>query len=414
MGGTGLAFAEQNSAPRRKKRGNNFESMQQSNRALILQLMKAQGVSTRKGLAEQSGLQAATISIIVAELMERRLVEETGLVEGDCGRRLTGLRLRRDQYCTAAVRITPSYYAVGLYDINSACLAVEKTIWPFFDDPARSLEEVLAAVRRFLGLRPDLQPLGAAFALQGGFWLEDGRCALPGLAGEAGADLCAWFSRRLGLPVTADLAADYSAYCYTARPDYSYLKKEVFLYLLVSDTVDYSILDHGRIYRGALGLPGSLGQLTVFDEAGQPAPLETLCGNSVLLRRAAGLLKEYPDSALAARADGLRSRDLINAFYAGDPIAVRLYGGAAAALAQALAVLIRLLRPHRVLLSDEIPQNETFLDMVREDLRPLLEPRLLARVQLLAPSEERSTARDSTMIGGSMYLTDRSIRELRL
>ena len=40
-----MAFAEQNGAPRRKKRGNNFESMQQSNRALILQLMKAQGLS---------------------------------------------------------------------------------------------------------------------------------------------------------------------------------------------------------------------------------------------------------------------------------------------------------------------------------------------------------------------------------
>ena len=143
-----------------------------------------------RSLAEQSGLQPATISIIVAELLERRLVEETGLVEGDCGRRLTGLRLRRDRYCTAAVRITPSYYAVGLYDINSACLAVEKNVWPFFEDIAASLQRVLTAVRRFLALRPDLRPLGAALAVQGDFWFDNGRCTMPGFEGEAGRDLC--------------------------------------------------------------------------------------------------------------------------------------------------------------------------------------------------------------------------------
>ena len=41
-------------------------------------------------------------------------------------------------------------------------------------------------------------------------------------------------------------------------------------------------------------------------------------------------------------------------------------------------------------------------------------PRLLEKVRLCAPSGERSTARDGTMMGGSRYLTDRSIRELRL
>lgn len=398
---------------RRKKRGNNFESMQQSNRALVLQLIKAAGVSTRKSLAEQSGLQPATISIIVAELLERRLVEETGLVEGDCGRRLTGLRLRRDRYCTAAVRITPSYYAVGLYDINSACLAVEKNVWPFFEDIAASLQRVLTAVRRFLALRPDLHPLGAALAVQGDFWFDNGRCTMPGFEGEAGRDLCGWLSRALGIPVSADLAADYGAYHFSALPDYAYLQQEVFLNVLVSDTVDYSILDHGHIFRGALGVPGSLGRLIVLDGAGRPTPLEELCGNTVLLRRAAALARTRSDSALAGW-EPLRSRDLINAFYAGDPIAVELYGGAAAALAQALAVLIRLLHPHRIFLSDEIPQNEGFLSLVRRALAREIGPRLLEKVRLCAPSGERSTARDGAMIGGSMYLTDRSIRELRL
>ena len=395
------------------KRGKNLENVQQSNRALILQLIKANGVTTRKSLAEQSGLQPATISIIVAELIARRLIEETGLVEGDCGRRLTGLQLRCDRFCSVAVRITPSYFAVGLYDINSNCLSAVKTVHPFFADIPDSLDQILAAIRSALSARPDLTPLGAAFAVQGDFRLEDGRCSIPCFSQQAGRDLGGWFRDRLQQPVTVGLAADYGAYYYGAHPSYAFLKKEVFLFLLVSDTVDYSILDRGRIYQGAFGMPGALGHLTVFDEAGGRVLLESLCGNSVLLKKAAQLLPQYPDSTLP-RSRPLRSRDLINAYFSEDPIATLLYHQAAKALAQAVAVLVRLLRPHRVFIGDEIPICERFLLLVREELGHWLEPDLLGLTRLHLPDGERSTRNDRTLMGGSMYLTDLCISQLRL
>lgn len=395
------------------KKGKNLENVQRSNRALILQLIKAAGVSTRKSLAEQSGLQPATISIIVAELIARDLIEETGLVEGDCGRRLTGLQLRRDRFCSVAVRITPSYYAIGLYDINSFCFSAVKTVWPFFKDISASLDKILAGIRTSLAERPDLSPLGVSFAVQGNFRFMDGRCFIPGFPDLAGKDLGGWLQARLQLPVTIGLAADYGAYYYSAHPSYAFLKKEVFLFLLVSDTVDYSILDHGRIYHGAFGFPGALGQLTVFDESGSRARLEALCGNSVLLEKASRLLVQYPDSLLP-RSRPLRSRDLINAYFSQDPIATLLYHQAAKALAQSIAVLVRLLHPHRIFVGDEIPICERFLQIMRDEMRHWLEPELFDMTHLYLPQGERSTLNDCTLIGGSMYLTDLCISRLQL
>ena len=395
------------------KRGKNLENVQQSNRALVLQLIKANGISTRKSLAEQSGLQPATISIIVAELISRRLIEETGLVEGDCGRRLTGLRLRSDRFCTVSVRITPSYYAVGLYDINSNCLSAVKTVHPFFEDVSDSIQQIIDGIHAAFALRPDLTPLGVSFAMQGAFCLEDGRCTIPSFMQEEGRDLGRWLREKLQLPVTIGLAADYGAYYYSAHSSFAFLKKEVFLFLLVSDTVDYSILDHGKIFQGALGLPGALGHLNVFDEEGNRASLESLCGNSVLLEKAARMLKQNPHSSLP-RSHPLRSRDLINAFFAEDPIATSLYRQAAKALAQAVAILFQLLHPHRIFIGDEIPICERFFSLIRQELSNWLEPDLLCRIHISLPDAERNTRNDRTMMGGSMYLTDLCINTLRL
>lgn len=124
-------------------------------------------------------MQPATISIIVAELIARRLIEETGLSRGVAGAGSTGLQLRCDRFCSVAVRITPSYFAVGLYDINSNCLSAVKTVHPFFADIPDSLDQILAAIRSALSARPDLTPLGAAFAVQGDFRLEDGEVLHP-------------------------------------------------------------------------------------------------------------------------------------------------------------------------------------------------------------------------------------------
>ena len=71
----------------------NQERSQWINRALILNLLRQEGICSRATLSRLSGLKQATITNIAGELIQCGLVVETGLIAGAKGRRSIGVTL---------------------------------------------------------------------------------------------------------------------------------------------------------------------------------------------------------------------------------------------------------------------------------------------------------------------------------
>ena len=86
-------------------KGNNITDVQTANRRLILNLIHRKGVVSRVSLASISGLKQATITLIVNEFIKKGLVEDCGLIEGENGRRVRGVRLVENHFCTIGVRM---------------------------------------------------------------------------------------------------------------------------------------------------------------------------------------------------------------------------------------------------------------------------------------------------------------------
>ena len=63
---------------KRQKNGKNASTILQDNRNLLLQLIREKGMISRKQLAEESGLQQATVTIIIKEFLEQGLIYENG------------------------------------------------------------------------------------------------------------------------------------------------------------------------------------------------------------------------------------------------------------------------------------------------------------------------------------------------
>ena len=82
----------------------NQEKSQAINRALIIDLLRQQGVCSRATLAHLSGLKQATITNIIAECITSGFVMETGLMSGCKGRRSIGVTLNDDLYKVIGIK----------------------------------------------------------------------------------------------------------------------------------------------------------------------------------------------------------------------------------------------------------------------------------------------------------------------
>ena len=159
---------------------NQHSSALNSTKTLVLRIIKDAGVISRKELSQYSQLTQASITNITRELLAAGLICENGYVDGDSGRKMIGLSIVTDRFCTIGLRITPQYIAVGLYDINSVCIDVKKTYIDTFHDISLSLLELKKQIRHFiqLGEAKNLTPLAIAMSLLGNFRLTEKECIM--------------------------------------------------------------------------------------------------------------------------------------------------------------------------------------------------------------------------------------------
>ena len=124
---------------RNEKNGKNSTTILQDNRNLLLQLIREKGIISRKQLAEESGLQQATVTIIIKEFLEHGLIYENGMIEGGNGRCVKGFSIKEDFY-VVSIRLNGVYIKMALYDIHIHSTHVKKIFFQTDDYINESLE----------------------------------------------------------------------------------------------------------------------------------------------------------------------------------------------------------------------------------------------------------------------------------
>ncbi|HVG98942.1 MAG TPA: ROK family protein, partial [Chloroflexota bacterium] len=137
----------------------------------------------------------------------------------------------------------------------------------------------------------------------------------------------------------------------------------------------------GDLYTGANSSAGELGHITISPdgdlcECGAHGCLHTVASGAALLTRARAALRDDPAAGPALRAacggdlERLSTVGLADAAAAGDAVAVPLVRSAARYLGIAVATLIDVLNPDRVLLGGPLTRaGDVFLDPVRDEAR---------------------------------------------
>lgn len=352
----------------------------------VLELIWRERRISRAEIARRTGLSRSTVSEIVDDLLGTRLVAEIGDGPSEGGRRPVVLQFQDDAYGILGIDVGAAHVAVALIDLRGQVLAWEHRAHPVRSDPQGTLalmDELSDACLRRWKLGTDRLG-GVGIAVPSPVDPRDpdrvSDVVMPDWTGvHVGERLRERFQVQVFVDNDANLGALAERWWGAGR------EVDDFAYVKVATGVGAGLIVRKEIYRGAHGVAGEIGHLAI-DPQGEPCVcglrgcLATRVGTRALVARAAALLPSHPESALAGRE--ITTAAIEDAALAGDPLALQVVDEAAEYLGIAVAGMLNLLNPGRVIIGGGLARLGELL-LVR--LRRSMASRTL--VSSIAPTE---------------------------
>lgn len=320
-----------------------------TNLAAVLAYLRREAPCSRAAIAAGTGLNKATVTSIIGELLDRRLVRETQQTQNHVGRPATLLVLDGSAYATIGLEVS----ARGLTALSCDTAGEQVLRWhragPGVDaGPAKTVAALAALARRAITTvqSSGRRVLGITVGVPG-LVNRDGAVVLAAGLGWRDVPLQAELAAALGrpdIPVTVDNDASLGV---LAEHLYGPLAGTANLIQLTGDTgVGAGIIADGRPLEGHLGYVGEIGHLRLVPD-GPPCG----CGRRGCLEALASL------PAILARIDGLTDPDpqvqleeLIRRAGAQETAVTQVLAEAGTHLGHGIAALVNILNPEVVLL----------------------------------------------------------------
>ena len=344
----------------------NRDLMRDLNTTLVVNLVKSEGPISRAEIARRTKLSPATVSIIVSRLMAIGILFEVAMGQAKLGRPPVLLRLNERAGYAIGVKLKQDGLTTVITNLAADVLYSAESEAILVGDPQMAMTAVDAAVS--LALRESgikrKRVLGAGIGLAGVIDPGDGVCRYSHILHWRDIALAEPLRRRLGIPVWVD--NDVNTLAVAEKWFGAGVGLRHFLTVTVGRGIGLGIVFNGEIYRGAHGGAGEFGHTIVAPEGppcqcGRAGCLEALVSEPVLRRRAAESLGRDISSA-----------ELLALVDEDHPAVAELLSDAGGQLGLALANLVTLFNPERLIVSGEGTRlGARFFDPMREAIHKL-------------------------------------------
>ncbi|WP_214412469.1 ROK family transcriptional regulator [Sphaerisporangium fuscum] len=264
-----------------------FADVRATNLAVVLRFVRENAPCSRADIAASTGLNKATVSSLVADLIDRRLLRETGLTENRVGRPATMLVLDGSPYAAIGIEVNVDYLTAVAVDLAGTELLSWRRSFPGATaTPSQAVAAVAALARRVLGRmgKEARQVLGLTVAVPGLIDVGGTVRIAPNL-GWRDVDLSGDLAKALrdpGFPVLVDNDANLGALAehrfgpHGGAGNLVYLTGEV--------GVGAGVIMDGRLRRGGQGFAGEIGHIQI-----DPTGADCRCGRRGCLEAVAGI-----------------------------------------------------------------------------------------------------------------------------
>lgn len=395
---------------RMQRSGKNAATILQDNRNLVMQLIYENGDVSRKQLADITGLQSATITIIIKELLSQGLIHESGRVDGGSGRSVQTFCLTQALY-VIAIRMTAVYVKVAAYDTRGENKYVNKVFFKSDDVISECLELIIASVREIEQLLDRQRILGIGLGVEYRYRLIDDDYAVWDEKKEKYVHIGKMLHDLTRYPVFTNRAINYSTYRMNRVAGSSANLKPC--HVLININIGYElesaiIIDNEIIY----GKNGRCGQMkNVRVSRKNDLTYKDVLAVPAILNRVEELLPEFPGSEIASVRD-LNIRDVIAGYNRHDPLCKKVFSEVCIHLGYCIAELIRWLDPDVVFVGDEVPCSDEFLMELRGSVANYSDERLAQRVCVIM--KERVTQNDPALTGAADFTFQKIVGEIGL
>ncbi|MER7250728.1 ROK family transcriptional regulator [Kribbella sp. NPDC000426] len=357
-----------------------------TNLAAVLGYLRREAPCSRAAIATGTGLNKATVTSIVGDLLERRLVRETQQTQNHVGRPATLLLLDGSAYATIGLEVS----ARGLTALGCDTAGEQVLRWhragPGVDaGPAKTIATLANLARRAVTTvqSSGRQVLGITVGVPG-LVNRDGAVVLAAGLGWRDVPMRAELVAAIGrpdIPITVDNDASLGV---LAEHLYGPHAGTANLIRLTGDTgVGAGIIADGKPLEGHLGYVGEIGHLRLVPDGPRCG-----CGRRGCLEALASLPSILARTDVTDSDPQLQLEELIRRADAQDSAVTQVLAEAGAYLGQGIAALVNILNPELVLLGGAYA-------LLADHLTPALDKAL--REATIAPDAGGCTVLASTL-----------------
>jgi predicted NBD/HSP70 family sugar kinase len=329
------------------------ETARDINRRTVLNLVRKHQPISRASLARRSGMQRSTVSAITEQLISERWVVEGATGHLPRGRKPTFLHLNSDRSGIVGVDIQPEVTTIAVSSLDMQILAHESM--PTGRKPEEFMERLGSRVSNLMRAHPKSSYEGIGISVPGRIDIASHRLLFAPNLHWSDVDLAAPLKKLTGLTVELENAANACALTELWSGRHGEGLSNL-IAVTVSDGIGVGMIMNGQLLRGAQGVTGEFGHVSL-DASGPVCS----CGNhgcwEVMASNAAAVRYYSEFSSVTgakSRPSPVRFGDLVRLAEQGDRKAGKALDQMAGQLGAGLAILVTGLAPEVLVVVGEV------------------------------------------------------------
>lgn len=344
-------------------------SLSELNRARILQYLHHNGVCSRAQIAQALGLTPAAITKITAHLIDLKIIEEVGYLEGKHHRQSVGIRLNGNNKHVIAIKFARSLITIAIFNLHGNQLSSQELRVHSNEQVNQALIEVECIVQHIIESDPNVLAIGVA--VPGPYIKESGRTAVVSSMKQwSQVNLLERFQASFSVPmyIEQDARAGVMAE-YLLSPQHS---DSNLAYYLLGEGIGLGVIQNDQLLSGALGTACEIGHISI-DVNGVPCD----CGNVGCLERycCAVDLHTIITERLIPYARSMTHREACMALFdiakTGNREAISIVNMLGRYIGFGAVTIIHLFNPARIVLGDLLAEagGQMLLDNVKQAVK---------------------------------------------
>jgi predicted NBD/HSP70 family sugar kinase len=236
-----------------------------ANRAAVLRLLRRHRQLSRAELARRTSLSEASVSRIIAELMDQGLLVDLGNGPGTGGRPGARLELNEERFQAIGVDIQNWETQVALGTATGRIIRSERFRTP--QSPAEALDRIAVSVAGIIGSLHE--PLvGIGVSTRG---LVDSRHGVAELGSNptwVHVEISDYLAGRTNMPVYVENNVRAAAVAEYVNGNTDVQGAHCLLFVLIGEGVGMAIVMDGKVHHGPNMAAGEIGQMVIADQGG--------------------------------------------------------------------------------------------------------------------------------------------------